>query len=130
MENMERLIRQYVKIGKTSITIKDDDGKTRGIIRNIQKFTDMPSRYQFEHSKSMRKNGFWGTGLIDNVVFLDKKCYFLLNLRVMEFYEKIFANAENLTSEYYIHDLKKFELLKSIAEKQTDEYTVIPCYFL
>lgn len=130
MENMKRSVRQYVKIGKTSITIKDDDGKTCGIIRNIQKFTDMPPRDQFLYSKSMRKNGFWGTELINNVVFLDKKCYFLLNLRVMEFYEKIFANVENLTSEYYAHDLKKYKLLKSIAEKQTDEYAVIPCYFL
>lgn len=49
-----------IKIGKTSITIKDENDKTRGIVQNIRKFSDLRSNIQMDYFKQLREAGVWG----------------------------------------------------------------------
>ena len=46
-----------------SITAKDADGNTAGIVRGVARFSDAPARVQFDHARSIRAAGIWGNTL-------------------------------------------------------------------
>jgi hypothetical protein len=56
---MKDIAGRLVKIGKTSITVKDEYNKTRGIVRNITLFLDAPTRVQFQYKKVAKDCGWF-----------------------------------------------------------------------
>lgn len=66
----------YLKLSKNSITVKDFNDKTRGIIR-AQRFTDAPPRVQFEHSKAIGASGIWKSHHADKAYISSGNIYFI-----------------------------------------------------
>lgn len=57
MASMTDLVGQNVKIGKTSITIKDNDNRTRGIVRNVVKLEDVQFNQYLDYWRVLKKLG-------------------------------------------------------------------------
>lgn len=61
MANIFDCENQEIKIGKTSITIKNrDTGKTKGIVKGITKFKDMQPNKQMQYFKKLKSLNIWG----------------------------------------------------------------------
>ncbi len=118
---------KHVKIGKTSITVKNlETGKTCGVVRSICKFKDLQSNKQIDYFKKLRAAGVWGSridGLLDCVIVVDNQLYYLHNLNPINTYNKYFADHEGFEDEKSRHD----ERLR-IAENMKQISMVIPCY--
>lgn len=118
---------KHVKIGKTSITVKNPEtGKTCGVVRNIWKFKDLPPNRQIDYFGAISRAGVWGSridGIIDCVIISDNQLCYLHNLNPIEFYNKYISNREEFES-----DRKGYEERLQIAENMKQIATVIPCY--
>lgn len=68
MAQIKDCIGKNVKISKNSITIKDDNGKTCGIVRNICSLYDMQPNTQFEYFKKIKQTGLHGKISIKNCI--------------------------------------------------------------
>lgn len=82
---------QEIKIGKTSITIKDKEtGKTKGIVKNISKFKNIQPNQQMKYFKQLKELNVWGNNNInmDRVLIQDGNIIVFRNMRTVEFYEK------------------------------------------
>lgn len=63
-----------VKLGAHTITIKDDEGKTRGLVRISSRYWDLPLHDQIDLSKTLRSSGLLGLGAkVYASVFVDNK---------------------------------------------------------
>lgn len=95
----EELSNYDVKVGKTSITAKDEQGKTRGLVRNIWKFMDLRPNLQTCYFKKLKELNIWGNPRmnINNVFMLDSQMYVLRDMRfpdrAAEVYEAIKADG-------------------------------------
>lgn len=84
---MKDLNGKNVYVAARSLTVKDNDGKTRGIIRDIRFWKTLAPRVQFDmiHKYDFRKSGIWGNHeLMCRIIFKDEKPYYLLNERAVE----------------------------------------------
>lgn len=104
---MKDLNGKNVYVAARSLTVKDNDGKTRGIVRNISFWKNLAPRVQFDmvHKHDFRKSGVWSNHeLMCRIIFKDEKAYYLLNERAVEsgikFYGEDYANKieKNLES--------------------------------
>lgn len=69
MASMMDLAGKAVKIGKTSIAIKDGDNRTRGIVRGVTKLGDVQLSQSLEFWHTLKKIGVHNT--------LGAKCFFV-----------------------------------------------------
>lgn len=80
---------EEIKIGKTSITIKGDNGKTKGVIKNCTVINNLlPPRTLFEVAYKLRKKNIKVMDFYNRLVAVDGNYYFLYNLRKNDFVEK------------------------------------------
>lgn len=79
-----------IKISKGSITVKNTDGKTCGIVRDIKHFHDIQTNKQAEYFHLLRSAGLWGNSKIDlkNVILSDGKLYLFRNTHGLESLKK------------------------------------------
>lgn len=134
MEIME-LENRHVRLGKTSITVKDEAGKTRGIVRNVWKFSDLQPNKQIDYLRKIDRAGIWGTVLnntymLDNVIIKDGEIYYFNNLRPLESYRKLIerVNAEDL-ARFYAGDTEHYNKRQEIVERCAEQgIHVINCY--
>jgi hypothetical protein len=80
---------EEIKIGKTSITIKGDNGKTIGVIRSCTIINNsLAPRILFEISRKLKEKNINLMSLYNRLVVVDENYYFLYNLRKNDFVEK------------------------------------------
>lgn len=80
---------EEIKIGKTSITVRGDNGKTKGVIRNcIVINNSLPPRILFDISRIFRRRNINLMSLYNRLVAVEGNYYFLYNLRKNDFVEK------------------------------------------
>lgn len=80
---------EEIKIGKTSITVKGDNGKTKGVIKNCNVINNLlPPRTIFEVAYKLRKKNIKVMDFYNRLVAVDGNYYFLYNLRKNDFVEK------------------------------------------
>lgn len=86
VDKMERLKNlnndYYIKVGKTSITIKDWKGKTRGIIRNINTWNSLPFNKKVDWNIKFKKMGINIQNIADKLIFDYDKVYYLFNKKL------------------------------------------------
>lgn len=126
---MQDISGKMVKIGRTSITVKDGRNKTRGIVRDVLSYSEWPERECFAYHKALDQSGIWSSSLevIKNVV-LDRnenKIFYLNNLSRLEQYEKYFVGREGFEVEK-----NNYKKLKEIAEKAAGFMEVVDCYII
>lgn len=80
---------EEIKIGKTSITVKGDNSKTIGVIRNCTIINNsLAPRILFEISRKFKEKNINLMSLYNRLVAVDGNYYFLYNLRKNDFVEK------------------------------------------
>ena len=80
---------EEIKIGKTSITVKGDNGKTKGVIKNCNVINNLlPPRTLFEVAYKLRKKNIKVMDFYNRLVAVDGNYFFLYNLRKNDFVEK------------------------------------------
>lgn len=113
-----------VKLSRGTITVKDDAGKTCGMVRGLRRFLDLQPNMQCDFFKEVRASGLWGNPNADmNCLYVDgKSLFYLYNIRADEMYKKYHLNQFEQDAKSY---RGRQDLLKSIAEKSN--IAVIHC---
>lgn len=123
MANIFDCENQEIKIGKTSITIKNrDTGKTKGIVKNITKFKDMQPNKQMQYFKKLKALNIWGNKMVnmDNVIIYDGNIVLFRNMRTIDFYNKYDFVDDN--------EKEKHEKENAFYEELSKKIQVIHCY--
>ena len=118
-----------VKIGLTSLTVKDDNNKTCGVVRNISRFKDLSPRVAQPLWKKLRDCGIWGTKYIDNIIVDGGELYYLHNLKADKFYrdiKEILTDCEMLEDE-----TRRFDYRQDIKNRaESSGIKVVSCYLI
>lgn len=88
MAEIRDCIGKNVKISKGSITIKSEDGKTCGVVRNIVSLYDIQPNKQMEHYGKLRKLGLHGKISIKDCIISNNTLYVFRNVKSKLFYEQ------------------------------------------
>ena len=88
MAHIKDCIGNQVKISKTSITIKSEDGKTSGIVKNIASLYDLQANKQIEYYHKIRKLGLHGKISIKDCIIFENKLYVFRNIKSKIWHEK------------------------------------------
>lgn len=119
---IEALKGKRVKICPRSITCKDDNDKTCGVVTNVVSFLNLAPRYQCELSRKFnRQNLDWKQIYVRN----NKELFYLLNLRKIEFYERYIKGKEGFADEE-----NKYDKMIACAKEAEKTMMVIPCYIV
>lgn len=116
-----------VKLSRSTITVKGENGKTQGMIRGLRRYKDTPNNVQFELFKILKKSGIWGNNAASlDCLYLDgNRLFYLYNTQPDEHYIKY-----NLSQ--FDEDKKRYEarqkLLKDLEECK--EISVVRCIIL
>jgi hypothetical protein len=79
-------IGKQVKINSGSITIKDEDGKTRGVVRDITSLYDLQCNKQTPYFNKLREAG--GGVSTREVIIKDNQMYVFRNIKSKLFHEE------------------------------------------
>lgn len=113
-----------VKISRGSITVKGDNGKTCGVVRNIISLYNIQPNRQFRFYDELRHKGLNSMKIgLDNIIIKDDTLYFFRNISRKLFYEKYGCFSE---------DEKRSAEEQEILYKQITEagYNVIECIYV
>lgn len=113
-----------IKISRGSITVKSDDGKTCGIVRNIISLYNIQPNKQVVFYGELRRKGLNSMKIgLDNIIIKDDILYFFRNIKSKLFHEKYgyFSDEEKRKAK------EEDTLYKQIAEAG---YDVIECVFI
>ena len=126
---MFELKNQKVKLSTNSITVKDENGKTKGVVRSVTSFSKLPMRTVCEWSKKMRDCDLIGCSesknLITNVIYDGRSMYYLNNLKPIKFYEETLKGMDG-----YEDEKRNYEKRLEVAEKAKKYMEVIDCYII
>lgn len=79
---------KHVKISKGSITIKAEDGKTCGVVRNTTSLYDLQANKQMEYYQKLRKLGLHGKISIKDCIIADGIMYVFRNIKSKLWHDK------------------------------------------
>lgn len=123
MANIIDCENEEIKIGKTSITIKNKEtGKTKGIVRNITKFKDIQPNKQIDYFKRLKELNLWRNRIVNmnNVLIQDGEIIVFRNMRSSDFYKQYgFVD---------ITEKEKHEKENAFYEELSKKIQVIHCY--
>lgn len=88
MAEIKDCIGKNVKISKGSITIKSEDGKTIGVVKNIISLYDLQANKQMEYYQKLRKLGLHGKISIKDCIIVDDTMYVFRNIKSKLWHEK------------------------------------------
>lgn len=113
-----------IKVGKTSITIKDQENKTRGVIRNINTWKTLQLNKKVDWNIKFNKLGFNVQKLADKLIFKDDKIYYLFNKRQYNIHKEAinkYKNKENFDITSDIEIIKKIDHKLELCNKYNIE---------
>ena len=88
MAEIRDCIGRKIKISKNSITIKSENGKTCGVVRNISSLYDLQANRQMEYYQKIRKLGLHGEISIKDCIIVDGTMYVFRNIKSKLWHEK------------------------------------------
>ena len=88
MAEIKDCIGKNVKISKASITIKNEEGKTCGVVRNIVSLYDLQANKQMDYYRKIRDIGLHGKISIRDCIISDGTMYIFRNIKSKLFHEK------------------------------------------
>lgn len=75
-----------LKLSRSTITMKNGDGKTIGMVRGLERLSEMSGGKEFTAMQEARKAGALGEGIAKSDIFFDgKQIYVLNNIKHGEF---------------------------------------------
>ena len=123
MAEIKDCIGKNVKISKSSITIKDENGKTRDVVRNIISVHDMQTNKQVDYYRLFKSLDVWGKINTSNCIVKDGKLSVFMNIKSKMFHEKYgyFSDYEKEKAE---QEEETFKVLRNAGIE------VIECIFV
>ena len=112
-----------VKISKSSITIKSEDGKTCGVVRNTISLYNLQPNRQIEYCQKLRKLGLHGKISIKNCIIKDNIMYVFRNIK-----SKLFHEEHGYFSEEEKQKAQETEILYNLIKAAGIE--VIDCIYV
>lgn len=94
MANINDCKNKKIKISKNSITIKSEDGKTAGVVKNIITLYDMQANKQMQFYRELKKIGCSNIISIKDIIVIENKMYVIRNIK-----SKLFNEAHGYFSE-------------------------------
>ena len=125
---IQELENKRIKIGKTTITVMDERGKTCGVVRGVATFKNLQPNIQIEFFGKLRNSGIHGAGLIDRVIIDGKDAYLLFDLRPINFYKESEKQAKANGIDFSSEQKHYNELLKIKKQAQLNGIIVIDCF--
>jgi hypothetical protein len=112
-----------IKPSKTSITVKDQNGKTKGIITDCKTFQNMSDRDRFDLHSKLKKSGINSLDIATNCVIKNGDVYYLYNISLKKFIQQYGAYSET--------EQNKLDKMEAVIEmvKQCN-IPVIECLFI
>lgn len=89
----------YFKIGKTSITVKDLNNKTIGVITGVNTWNNMQFNQKVDWNIKFHKMGINGLDIVNKLIFVNNEMYF--------FHDKSFYNEMQEDKDFYADDINK-----------------------
>lgn len=123
MADIKDCIGKNIKISKCSITIKSDEGKTCGVVKNIISLYDLQPNKQTDYFSKLRKIGLHGKISIKNCIIKDNEMYIFRNIKSKLFYEK-YGFVTDMEKEKAEEQEKIYNTLKAVG------IDVIECLFV
>lgn len=93
---MKDIIGKRIKLSANSITVKDENGKTRGIVRGARRFKDCRTNQQLEIWKQAKNAG----ANFDCIVNAEGKWWYINDLKWESDYFKYFEGMEDMDKRY------------------------------
>ena len=123
MAEIKDCIGKTVKISKSSITIKDENGKTRGVVRNIISVYDIQPNKQIDYFHLFKNLGVWGKVNTSNCIVKDGKLSVFRNMKSKMFHDKYryFSDYEKEKAE------QEEETFKTLRDAGIE---IIECIFV
>ncbi len=120
---------EEIKIGKTSITVKGDNSKTIGVIRNCTIINNLLApRILFQISRKLKEKNINLMSLYNRLVAVDGNYYFLYNLRKNDFVEKYaIKNPEGDRIKMLHSGALKSIVLKNDEENKYNSQLMLLC---
>jgi hypothetical protein len=112
-----------IKACKTSITVKDHEGKTKGIITDCRTFHNMFTRDQFDLHNKLKKFGVNNLDIASNCVIKDNNIYYLYNVSLRKHIERYGAFDER-------EQIKLDKLEETATRLKENNIPVIECLFI
>ena len=123
MAEIKDCIGKKVKISKGSITIKSEDGKTSGVVRNIVSLYDMQANKQMDYYKKIKQAGLHGKISIKDCIISDGTMYVFRNIK-----SKLFHDKYGFISEEEKHKAEEMETIYNAI--RTAGIDVIECVYV
>lgn len=122
MSSILDCIGKEIKISKNSITIKDENGKTRGVVRNVISLHDIQTNKQIEYYKMLKEAKL-------NTKISNKNCFIKDN--VLYIFRNIKSKLFHAEYGYFSDNEKEKEKMDDIIYKIAVEkgFKVIECIF-
>jgi len=128
---MQDLSGRRVKISASTLTVKDENDKTRGLVRGVRSYKTWSAREQFDNRVLLGVSGLWAGANsrlidLDRVILDGSKMYFLHDLRREENYHKYWEHMPGCDAERE-HHAQYMEILKKC---EAAGVSVISCYVI
>lgn len=125
---MKDIIGKRIKLSANSITVKDENGKTRGIVRGARRFKDCRANQQIEIRGKIKNAGisFINAGVnFDCVINAEGKWWYINDLKWESDYFKYFEGRDESLD-------KKYQNRRNIYDALVNENVmeVIDCWIL
>ena len=111
-----------IQVSRSTITLKDENGKTQGMIRGFERMSEMSSSKLFSATENLRKQGISRQDVMEigqsNVFFRDGQTYVLNNTRSAKFLDN--ARASRKESEFldaFASDISKIQKKNEILRR-------------
>lgn len=124
--NFKDLEGRVVKISAHTITVKDERGKTCGMVRNVRSFSELEPRAKFEFSQIMKDSGLWGNVDASRVFVEGNRLVWLYPAKSDEFYHKYIEGNESLFESDVALYKKRREIEKQAAAAGV---LVVRCFY-
>lgn len=118
---MQELTNQKVKISSHTITVKDDNNKTRGMIRNVRPFKECQTNVQMNIWKTARQYNIE----LDKLFYVDGQWWYIYNTKWDEDYHRYFENKNAQMDKKYKERCAAYETINTETN-----INIIKCYIL
>ena len=81
--DIKEIVGREIKINANSITVRNEEGKTCGVVRNVTSLYNIQANKQFDINSKLRKNGIRSMDfdIKKNILIKDDTVYFIKYLK-------------------------------------------------
>ena len=119
---IKEIVGREIKINANSITVRNEEGKTCGVVRNVTSLYNIQANKQFDINSKLRKSGIRSMDfdINKNILIKDDNIYFIKDLKKRLHHEK-YGFFSEYEKEKYEEYQAKFKLASDAG------YDVLEC---